>query len=211
MVNEYFKSYVDLFSRMTVNNDKKKFIDAIVAKINLGKARYQGLQAITGVPWFVIGLIHYMEANCDFTKHLHNGDPLSARTIKYPAGYPREGKPPFTFEQSAVSAIKKQNMHKVDDWSVPNILLLLEQYNGMGYRDKTNINSPYLWSFSNLYTKGKYVADNKYDPNAVSKQAGAGVILKRVLEVNNLITVSVATGGSLIVAAAIFFLIFNAE
>ena len=36
----------------------------------------------------------------------------------------------------------------------------------------------YLWSFSNLYAKGKYVADNKFDPEVVSQQCGAGLILK---------------------------------
>jgi lysozyme family protein len=39
-----------------------------------------------------------------------------------------------------------------------------------------------LWSFCNLYEKGKYVADGKYDPNAVSKQCGAGVMLKTLAE-----------------------------
>jgi len=42
------------------------------------------------------------------------------------------------------------------------------------------VKSPYLWSFSNHYLKGKYVADGKWDPNAVSQQAGAMVILRRL-------------------------------
>jgi lysozyme family protein len=54
---------------------------------------------------------------------------------------------------------------------------VLETYNGFGYRFQGLV-SPYLWSFSNLYAKGKYVADNKFDPEAVSQQCGAGLILK---------------------------------
>jgi lysozyme family protein len=47
----------------------------------------------------------------------------------------------------------------------------------MGYR-RRGVPSPYLWSFSNLYTKGKFVADGHFDANAVSAQCGAAVMLK---------------------------------
>jgi lysozyme family protein len=61
------------------------------------------------------------------------------------------------------------------------VLYVLEGYNGFGYRSK-GIRSPYLWSFSNLYEKGKYVADHQFDPNAVSKQVGSAVLLKLLSE-----------------------------
>jgi lysozyme family protein len=35
-------------------------------------------------------------------------------------------------------------------------------------------------SFSNLYSKGKFVQDGHFDPNAVSKQCGAALMLKAV-------------------------------
>ena len=63
------------------------------------------------------------------------------------------------------------------DWSGPHILYLLEKYNGFGYRFK-ELRTPYLWSYSNLYSKGRYVADGVFDPNAVSKQCGAATMLK---------------------------------
>jgi lysozyme family protein len=53
-----------------------------------------------------------------------------------------------------------------------------EAYNGFRSRTLHNINTPYLWSFSNHYSKGKFVADNVWDGNAVSKQCGAAVMLK---------------------------------
>ena len=52
-----------------------------------------------------------------------------------------------------------------------------EKYNGMGYRP-FGVPSPYLWSFSSIYTSGKYVADGRFDPTVVSKQSGAAVMLK---------------------------------
>ena len=62
-----------------------------------------------------------------------------------------------------------------------HMLYLLEKYNGFGYRNMGKA-TPYLWSFSNLYEKGKYVADGRFDPEAVSKQCGAGVMLKALLD-----------------------------
>lgn len=44
------------------------------------------------------------------------------------------------------------------------------------------INSPYLWSFSDQWTKGKFVADHKFDPNATSKQCGAAVMLRALVD-----------------------------
>lgn len=73
-----------------------------------------------------------------------------------------------------------QGFHDVRDWSVPHMLYLLEKYNGWGYR-MPRLASPYLWSFSNLYTKGKFVRDGVYDPNAGSKQRGVALLLKAVL------------------------------
>jgi lysozyme family protein len=60
------------------------------------------------------------------------------------------------------------------------MLYLLEGYNGFGYR-RRGVPTPYLWSFSNIYESGKFVLDGKFDPNAVSKQCGAALMLKAVL------------------------------
>ena len=39
------------------------------------QARYDQVANATGVPWYVIGIIHEMEGGLNFTTHLHNGDP----------------------------------------------------------------------------------------------------------------------------------------
>jgi lysozyme family protein len=133
-----------------------------------------------GVPWYFIACVHYLECSFSFKKHLHNGDPLTGYTVHVPAHRPKVGHaPPFTFEESAVDAIKLMKYDHVTNWSLPFILLKLEGYNGFGYNRK-GIRTPYLWSYSNHYTKGKYVKDGVYDANVVSSQLGAAVILKRM-------------------------------
>jgi lysozyme family protein len=51
----------------------------------------------------------------------------------------------------------------------------------MGYRRRGIMPTPYLWSYSNLYEKGKFVADGHFDPESVSKQCGTALMLKAVL------------------------------
>jgi lysozyme family protein len=134
----------------------------------------------SSVPWYFIACVHYMECSFNFKKHLHNGDPLTGYTVHVPANRPKVGHaPPFTFEESAVDAIKLMKYDQVTNWSLSFILLKLEGYNGFGYNRK-GIHTPYLWSYSNHYTKGKYVKDGVYDADAVSSQLGAAVILKRM-------------------------------
>ena len=75
------------------------------AEESAARARYASVSAQTGVPWWVIGLIHMMEAGQSFRCHLHNGDPLTARTVQVPAGRPKTGQPPFIWEESAADAL----------------------------------------------------------------------------------------------------------
>jgi len=173
------KEYSDLFNRCKIAPDNMAEVEEVVQRILQNKNRYALIAAQSTVPWYVIAVIHNMECGLDFTKHLHNGDSLKRRTVNVPAGRPKTGQPPFTFEVSALDALKYDKLTEWNDWSIGGICYKLEGFNGWGYRAR-KINSPYLWSYSNLYTSGKYVADNKWSGTAVSGQCGAAVILRRM-------------------------------
>ena len=133
-----------------------------------------------GVPWWVVGVLHMMETSGSFRLHLHNGDPLTARTVHVPAGRPLVGNPPFSWHDSAADALIVEGLGAWHDWSVAGTLYRLEMWNGWGYRRAgVGIPTPYLWAGCQHYTKGKFVADGKFDSEAVSKQIGAAVLLKR--------------------------------
>jgi hypothetical protein len=137
-----------------------------------------------------------MESSLNFNTHLHNGDPLTQRTTHVPVGRPAEGNPPFTWEESAVDSLKYQGLDKWADWTMPGVLYKLEEYNGWGYRlHHSDVLSPYLWSFSNNYTKGKYTADGSFSPDAVSQQCGAAVLLKILAEKGEIVLPDEGTGG----------------
>jgi lysozyme family protein len=152
-------------------------VKRVAAQIKANKSRYDSVASAAKVPWYFVGLTHYMECALSFEKHLHNGDPLTARTKRVPAGYPKTGTPPFTWEQSAFDAMTLKPRNMTD---IISVLEHLERYNGLGYRNK-GIYSPYLWSFTNHYSKGKYTRDSYFDPEAVSKQVGCAAILKELL------------------------------
>lgn len=169
--------YRRLFDACEVLAERKPNIDYYVRQLERNRDAYQAVEQQTRVPWLFTGILHGMECGFSFQRHLHNGDPLTARTVRVPADHPRAGEPPFPWLVSAVDAVQLKRLDQETDWSIPRQLFHFERFNGFGYR-RRGIPSPYLWSFSNLYRKGKFVADGVFDPEAVSKQSGAGVILK---------------------------------
>jgi len=142
------------------------------------EARYQTVTNATGIPFYVVGLCHYRESSFNFNTHLANGDPLFDRhgnpivTTHVPAGLG-----PFrTWEEGAIGAFKHEGWLHGYHWDLLNAMENLEAFNGEGYRHMGVIN-PYLFSFSNLYVKGKYGSDGHYDPNLVDEQAGVVTIM----------------------------------
>jgi len=179
-------SYQILYNTAIVKSDKIPMIDGIISKIVANTDRYKTVsKEFTDMPYWFVSVIHNMEASLSFKHHLHNGDPLTSRTIHVPKGRPKAGNPPFQWEDSAIDALKYQGLNAISDWSIPNVLKELEFYNGAGYR-KRGINTPYLWSATNHYgtapNVGKYVEDGKFDSAAISQQIGAGAIIKRMDE-----------------------------
>ncbi len=154
---------------------------AIAQRIIDARRHYEPVSGATGVPWHIIGIIHMMECGGSFRGHLHNGDSLQARTHQVPAGRPRTGNPPFTWEESACDALRYDGLDKVTDWNPDRIAWCLERFNGMGYRRK-GVPSPYLWSGSNQYAHGKYVQDGVWSSSAVSEQVGGMVLLKAMTD-----------------------------
>lgn len=157
-------------------------INAQAAKIEAHRDRYEVVSKATGVPWDVIGVIHYREASGSFAGVLHNGEKIIG-TGKVTKLVPK-GRGPFaTWEQAAIDALVVCPPHAANnnDWSIANTLDLLERYNGLGYRNK-GLPSPYLWAGTDQYVKGKYVADGKFDPNHVDQQLGVAPILMKLRE-----------------------------
>ena len=163
-----------------------------VEKIRTNRDRYLAVQQATQVPWYFTAVIHNMECSLNFTQHLHNGDSLKKRTCRVPANRP-DADPiegwdvGYTWEESAIDALKLKEFNLAKDWSIAAILWRLELYNGFGYRQHhPEVLTPYLWSGTNHYDRGKYSSDGVWNPKLVSEQVGAAALLKLLLENENL-------------------------
>jgi len=76
-------------------------------------------------------------------------------------------------------ALKMKGLDSWDRWDVAGMLFQLERFNGWGYRlYHPETLSPYLWAGTSHYRSGKYVADGKWSPTAVSRQIGAVALLR---------------------------------
>ena len=175
-----------MFRTLTVRPERAETVDWHLAMVRKSRDRYERVSDATGVPWHFIAVTHGLESSFNFRAHLHNGDfPLSARTRQVPAGRPKQWLPPSDWESSAKDALKLLGYTGQLDWSLERTLYRLEAYNGFGYR-ALGVPTPYLWSFSNHYDRGKYVADGKFSWTARSQQCGAAVMLKLLADAGDI-------------------------
>lgn len=148
------------------------------------KSRYQQIEKATGVPWYIVAVIHERESSQDFTKQLAQGDPLSRKSTHVPSGrgpflnHPTDKPGEDAFFRGALDALIDCPPHASHwhDWTPGGAMTLLEEYNGLGYANH-GIPSPYVWAGSDQYIKGKYVSDGVFDANKVDVQEGCAPLL----------------------------------
>lgn len=149
------------------------------------KSRYKEIESATGVPWPVIAVIHEREASQNFLANIAQGDPFDRVSIHVP-----KGRGPFpSFKAAAIDALTNCAPYasRWSVWTIGGALTLLEQYNGIGYY-KRGLPSPYIWSGTDQYVSGKYVADGVFDPNVVDRQLGCAGLLKAMMQMDQTIT-----------------------
>jgi len=148
------------------------------AKAVANKSRYQDAERRCGVHWCFIAVSHYRESTMDFTRQLGQGDPLDHVSIHVPAGRgPFLG--PKGFEDCAVDALVNCAPYAArnKDWTIAGMLTLLERYNGLAYAN-AGVPSPYVWSGTDQYVRGKVMVDHGPIEPVVDTQLGcAGLIL----------------------------------
>lgn len=160
---------------------RRKEVAAIVDRGIAGWSRYTTVRLSTTVPESVTLAIHNMECGQSWKQHLHNGDSLQRRTWQVPAGRPKKGNPPFTWEESAIDAEFYDGLHKVDWSNGPKSLTALEGYNGLGYFFYHKATpSPYIVGGTSAARPGKYVRDGVWSSTAISSQIGIIAIWKEL-------------------------------
>lgn len=150
------------------------------------KDRYKSVEAKTGVPWFIIAVIHERESSQDWTGSLAQGDPWNKASRHVPAG-----RGPFaSWEDAAVDALMNcpPRLGLTKYWGdAGSVLAALEAYNGLGYFSH-NVPSPYIWAGTDQYKSGKYIVDGRYDPNHVDNQPGCAGMLIAMMAIDRTIS-----------------------
>jgi len=176
--------YAALWASCTIRPERAAEARKMAKRILANRDRYNTVSNATGVPWHVIGIIHAMEASLDFDMHLHNGDPLRRDGVPVATVQVPRGRGPFaSWEESAIDALRYDGLDKFPDWSIERVAFALETTNGFGYL-RHGIHSPYLWSYTTAYERGKYVADGSWSAIAVSQQCGGMALLKAMLDLD---------------------------
>lgn len=177
------QEYREMFETCVLRDDEywKSLITGATHRVRRAKIRYQAVAITLSIPWQWIGAMHLMESEGDFTKHLHNNDPLTKRTVNAPAGRPPLGHPPFYWHQSALDALIMRELDQGGPWDIARMLFEAERWGGFSYRNR-GVVSPYLWAGSLFYEKGLYVEDCVWAPDASAWLPGIGVVLKSLFQ-----------------------------
>ena len=169
----------------------------------IAKARYQGvtdrLSAVghQPVPWWFIAVVSEREYSGPphWDKQLGQGDPLAHASIHDPAGrgpfldHPGDSTPGNdAWTRGCLDALIECAPYaaKWEDWSIGGVLTLWEEYNGLGYAAR-GVPSAYVWSGTDQYISGKYVADHVYRASAIDVQEGCAGILARMMALDSTI------------------------
>lgn len=173
-------SMLSLWTTTVVKPEDVTVSHRVASQVKSNSDRYSLVAAsFPGMPWYVPGLIHSLEAGFNFQTHLANGDPLfdkegnGLKTVHVPAGLG-----PFkTWEEGAIAAFRHEGWKGGMSWDVGNLLMHLRAYNGTGYEGAHSVNTPYLWSMTNHYVTGMYIADGEFSLARVSEEVGAAAIM----------------------------------
>ncbi len=184
----YAADYRAKWNSMQILPRDQTTVTEIAQGILEDKPRYVAIEKATGVPWYMIAVLHNRESDRDFTTYLGNGDPLNRETTHRPAG-----RGPFaSFEAGAIDALKYDGLDKFTSWPIARICYGCEKFNGMGYHNR-GVPSPYLWSYSNVYEAGKYTSDGVFSSSTVDQQCGVMPILAKLMELDKSIQIERAT------------------
>lgn len=160
---------------LIINPSKLEAVKTLCLKFKNAQERYEYVSSKTGVPSDVLFAIHLRECSADFRGVLHNGERIlgsGKKTKLVPAG-----RGPFeTWEEAAIDAMEIEKKKFPASWDLAGKFDFCEKYNGLGYRKK-GIPSPYVFAWTNGYSKGKYVADGKFDSNHIDQQCGTAAII----------------------------------
>lgn len=169
--------------KIQLSQGQKGDMDLFLRNWDKHEARYNQVGHSANMPPELIAALHWRESSGDFGTYLHQGDPLGKPPRHWPTNIPTFHK----WEDAASDALQRQKgiqkMFQIghDTTDMAALASYSEFYNGLGYHYKDKP-SPYVFSGTDQYQRGKYVADGHYDPNAKDSQLGTMAMIAALQE-----------------------------
>lgn len=119
------------------------------------------------------------EASSNFALSPAQGDRWDRASVHVPAH-----RGPFaSWEAAAIDAYAIDHLNEVGaaNWTWERACYEGELFNGFGYRAH-GVHSPYLWSGTNHYARGKYVADGEWNAEERDEQLGIVPMMAVILQ-----------------------------
>ena len=160
---------------------QQKDAAAFARNYEQNKGRYEAVAQRTNMPPKLIAALHWRESTGNFGTYLHQGDPLGKPAVHVPKDIPVF----HDWEDAAVHALQQKQGHQSalgltkDSTDVPAMAAYAELYNGLGYHFRGRP-SPYVYSGTDRYSSGKYVADGVYDARTVDQQLGVLALMTSI-------------------------------
>jgi len=188
------------WQEMKIRADRMAQLDSTAHRISGSKDRYVAVeQRLTKIgfycPWWFIAICSEREYGGPphWDRQLSQGDPLNRVSWHDPAGrgpflYHDDPSMKDAWERACLDALIDCAPHaaKWQDWSSGGTATIFEEYNGLGYA-AMGVPSAYVWSGSDQYISGKYIADHVYRSGVVDVQEGCMPILSRMMEADKTI------------------------
>ena len=181
-------TFKDIASRLCLPENKVRFQAVTQRLATLG---------FQPVPWWFIGIVAEREYGGPphWDKQLGQGDPLGQVSRNDPAGRgPFISRPTDTLTDNAwlrcaLDALIDCAPHAAHwpDWSSGGTMTIFEEYNGLGYAMR-GVPSAYVWSGTDQYVSGKYVADHVYRADTKDVQEGCAPILDVMMQIDKTIS-----------------------
>lgn len=190
------------WANMHLRADRIPAFDATARRLcaPTAKARYEGVTSrlrvlgLYPVAWWFTAIVSEREYGGPprWDRQLGQGDPLDQVSRHDPAG-----RGPFishvtdttpgndAWTRCCLDALIDCAPHAArwTDWSPGGTMTIWEEYNGLGYAAH-GVPSAYVWSGSDQYVSGKYVADHDYRANVVDVQEGCAPLLSRMMAID---------------------------
>lgn len=170
---EVYADHAEAIPNMEVDTSDMGYeIDVFQSIWEANQDRYEAVAEQAGIPAVLIAAIHFRESSGNFDTYLHNGEALGQVTTLVP-----EGILFYDWEEAAVHALAmkdyvSEDLGMTEDTTdLAAMATFAEYYNGLGYHNMGE-ESAYVYSGTDVYDGGRYVADGEYDPNSFDSRPG---------------------------------------